>query len=841
MAELPLPTVLTLAAVSAAPSTRCLQFSQDGQAILLTKHAVFILTPDTGACVELSSVFQQASDPKSSCATRPLGWLRTMVEFDRSLTHQWAADCADWGAVSLGSLDPSLQAVAPSPSNITADAGCVLALLDSNLDLTIWSAQKNPLTGQWIKLQDVTAALKSATIAKQSPATALEQTLRAQSTCIEWSSQPEWNLTPAPLLDASLLAVGNRAGSVTLLRFDKASRRMTALEEVSVSDRWVTSLAWSTWDLSQDGACKAMLSCATSDGSIVLLAVRQTLSSMPPFTHLAPNHDVSFTVQAHDESACDADGRNITGMRWANVRGRSPILMFHKPGILHLWSLPSVSSAWSGSRAFALRTQKRSVASSVLSPASGFCYVRCRDMAVISLSDGSFHVIHKLSTHPSTEPPPAEAIQSEILSASSRSVFVRAEPEKVSFKDVDRINGMVTYDGCSMFMWTYEANRPTDFSYKHDAKHVSTLVVARLWDEEEDEHVLSELAECVGRTKCGSGETPTSVLRPILLHLGDPNRLSRLQTRILDVLRQVPDNGANAAVVIPSYSDPGAWTGAVSRELRRSLTAHLLGWDSIQSQRIRYAVAAFCQKHAQTPDLHQQFGDAARSFLATIQIHVLVVLIRHLAAIARFLHGRPHDVFFAQRTIHQAATMPAIPPAIVQEAEELLARLTIAPPHPNAGHNPGDPAPASRDTSLCEPCPACSSPIPLDPSGADSAVCPRGHVWARCCITSLLLATPAVRTCVGCSRKALLPPSVSTAPNGPAAVAPTPLLGGGSLGDHDRVGDTQANPEQPSSASGGRASDDELRDAAEEGSFVQDLLEATRRCPVCGNNFVVLV
>lgn len=93
----------------------------------------------------------------------------------------------------------------------------------------------------------------------------------------------------------------------------------------------------------------------------------------------------------------------------------------------------------------------------------------------------------------------------------------------------------------------------------------------------------------------GSGETPTSVLRPILLHLGDPNRLSRLHTRILDVLRQVPDNGANAAVVIPSDSDPGAWTGAVSRELRRSLTAHLLGWDNIQSQRIRYAVAAFCQ------------------------------------------------------------------------------------------------------------------------------------------------------------------------------------------------------------------------------------------------------
>ncbi len=73
-----------------------------------------------------------------------------------------------------------------------------------------------------------------------------------------------------------------------------------------------------------------MLSCATSDGSIVLLAVRQTLTSMPPFTQFAPDHDVSFTVQAHDESACDADGRIITGMRWANVRGRSVSLVSQK-------------------------------------------------------------------------------------------------------------------------------------------------------------------------------------------------------------------------------------------------------------------------------------------------------------------------------------------------------------------------------------------------------------------------------------------------------------------------------------------------------------------------------
>ncbi len=43
MTELPIPTVLSLSAVSVPPSVKCLQFSQDGQAILLTKYAVYIL------------------------------------------------------------------------------------------------------------------------------------------------------------------------------------------------------------------------------------------------------------------------------------------------------------------------------------------------------------------------------------------------------------------------------------------------------------------------------------------------------------------------------------------------------------------------------------------------------------------------------------------------------------------------------------------------------------------------------------------------------------------------------------------------------------------------------
>ncbi len=121
-----------------------------------------------------------------------------------------------------------------------------------------------------------------------------------------------------------------------------------------------------------------------------------------------------------------------------------------------LWSAPSVSSAWSGSRALLLQTQKRSVGSSALSPSSGISYIPDRDISVISLSDGSFHVIHSLSANPSLVPPPSEGVSSETLSAASRALFARAEPEKATLKDVDRINGMTSYDGRSTFVWTYE-------------------------------------------------------------------------------------------------------------------------------------------------------------------------------------------------------------------------------------------------------------------------------------------------------------------------------------------------------------------------------------------------
>ncbi|KAI8969373.1 putative zinc-finger of transcription factor IIIC complex-domain-containing protein [Trametes punicea] len=786
MSELLDATVLRLPSVSISTSAKALQFSGDGQATLLARNGVHILTPDAGVNLAPSSGTGQAlgSSPPSQSA-QPLGWLRTIVEFDRCLMHQWPADCQDWSSVCLGSLDPALQALALSPSNLTSNAGCVFALLNSNLELTIWGPSKNFLTGPWARLQDVTSVLQEA--AAQKVESTLLRTLHAQSTCIEWSSQPDWGLTPAPTVDASLLAVGDRAGSVSFLRYDDALARMVVMDSAVVSDRWLSHLAWSAWTECQGGICEAMLACAAADGSVSVVKVRQSLTTRPSATNFFPEYQFGLTIHASTEKVWSADGKAVTAMKWANVCGLNPVLIFHKAGAVHLWRAQSPQNAWAGCKVLILRTQRRSVGSSALYPASGICYIHSRDLTIVSLSDGSFHAIHNVSVDPTLDPPPSsDQFSSGALSANSRAIFLHAEPAKMTFKDVDRVNGMTAYDDGSTFMWTYEASRPTDFSYKHDAKHMSTMVVAQIWDEDLDERVIQTLAECIGHSKSATGEAPMSRLRPIFVHLRDSRRIARLHGRILDTLHHAPLREPLPNIAVPVHA--GEAGAELTRQFVSSLSTHLFGWDGVLSERLRYAVAAFCQKVSVTPDVKQPFAEASDHFAANVRTHFLLTLLRHLAATVTLLNA--NDVYFAQRVI-LLASAPVNCPELAKEAGELSSKIA---------HFANVEAHGDLSGILDELCPACHATIPLD--DIEGAVCANGHVWARCCITSFPLATPMVRTCVGCSRKALLPASCEGAPvNDPAG----------------------------------------LPNSARSSWVLRDLLNATRRCPFCGNHFVTLV
>ena len=90
-----------------------------------------------------------------------------------------------------------------------------------------------------------------------------------------------------------------------------------------------------------------------------------------------------------------------------------------------------------------------------------------------------------------------------------------------------------------------------------------------------------------------SGSAPLATLRPILLHLRDPSKISQLHHRIIEILNQGSSQAMLPNVVVAECTSEK--TTDISFELRRSITTHLFGWDFVCSQRLRYFVACFCQ------------------------------------------------------------------------------------------------------------------------------------------------------------------------------------------------------------------------------------------------------
>ena len=105
--------------------------------------------------------------------------------------------------------------------------------------------------------------------------------------------------------------------------------------------------------------------------------------------------------------------------------------------------------------------------SSAFHHVTGISYLQNQDVLLITLFDGSFHVICDLCRDPrwastsgiqnyGSEEMDYEFLTSENLSRMSRSIFVKAEKGNVDQRDMVKINGVTPYDDASCFSWVYE-------------------------------------------------------------------------------------------------------------------------------------------------------------------------------------------------------------------------------------------------------------------------------------------------------------------------------------------------------------------------------------------------
>ncbi|KAF5383668.1 hypothetical protein D9615_003786 [Tricholomella constricta] len=182
MASCPVYTSLQVPTVTSYPSVKCLQWSADGQACFATKTAAYIMTPDHGVHFDTSSAIKSGKEKDDQKGIPSIGWFRTIIPFEKSDVHRWPEYSQAWGAASLGSIDVALWDVAFSPSTLSPDSGCILAALTSNMDLTLWTAAKNCLKGEWIKIHEVTPFLLKTFAGDSSPAGQTFQALKSQIT-----------------------------------------------------------------------------------------------------------------------------------------------------------------------------------------------------------------------------------------------------------------------------------------------------------------------------------------------------------------------------------------------------------------------------------------------------------------------------------------------------------------------------------------------------------------------------------------------------------------------------------------------------------------------------------
>ncbi|CAE7121519.1 unnamed protein product [Rhizoctonia solani] len=217
-------------------STDVLQYSADGQISVVTRSAIYIVTPDFRASSSRNGTSPQGNH---------LGWFKTAIH-DFGIIKAWSDNSAEWSTLSLATVENVWQAASWSPSGLNRLGGCLLASLTNNLQLAIWAPVKNPSTGEWTRVADITEYQVASY--GEGDEIVQQDLLKCQSCSIAWSGPCYEGVTPAANKYYSLLAVGARSGDVSFFCWDLAIDAARYCFKFKVADAWIIRLAWSRWE-----------------------------------------------------------------------------------------------------------------------------------------------------------------------------------------------------------------------------------------------------------------------------------------------------------------------------------------------------------------------------------------------------------------------------------------------------------------------------------------------------------------------------------------------------------------------------------------------------------------
>ena len=175
--------------------------------------------------------------------------------------------------------------------------------------------------------------------------------------------------------------------------------------------------------------------------------------------------------------------------------------MHANPGILRFCHLDAIDQLRTdGSQALRLITQKTSAGSSSLNPIVGIHPVRGLDVLIVTLFDGSFHIVYDVSTFPKL----AEDMEmmdlgegtftgpsSELASRAARQAFMKAEGGSLQHADVNRTSATTSFDDLGTICWVHEYVFVPFFPFDITENNLSELVDRMIFPTRTIQNVLA--------------------------------------------------------------------------------------------------------------------------------------------------------------------------------------------------------------------------------------------------------------------------------------------------------------------------------------------------------------
>ncbi|KIR77247.1 general transcription factor 3C polypeptide 4 [Cryptococcus gattii EJB2] len=413
---------------SSDPTYRGVSWSNEGQCMVVTPRAITILTPHIASSLPPPrnpltsqqsmkiSEAQKISNIKSGAQSTESGynndtqqpkarrlkgggiqWWSTTIDVEINEEREWLYGWGDASSNYLAMVETdgkgaTVRQAAWSPSGLSNLGSCLLVVLTTSLQVSVYGPIENPLTERWTEIADLTMLTKDLLPPKEirnglTPRGVLE--MRASS--ISWSASLP--LSSMLGIDGSILAVSDRNGKLALWTYGR-QKRFQRLASISIGSpaNWIADISWSDWTVKGD-TCEALLALIFTDGSVQLLKIQQHAKQKPD----GPSQWNCTTGEPI--SVDNSDHRPVTAVKWVK-----DVLVWTKAGSVHMFAGDECQSvSWKGTRNLRLERVGDWANANGLSACVGIHLINSSTL-ILTLASLTTHFVHSFDKNPTLAP-----------------------------------------------------------------------------------------------------------------------------------------------------------------------------------------------------------------------------------------------------------------------------------------------------------------------------------------------------------------------------------------------------------------------------------------------------